>query len=112
MICRQYDIVVVPFPFTDLRASKRRPALALSSAEFSAEASHTVLAMITSADNPAWPLDVVIDSARAGLRAASKVRMKLFTLDNRLILRKVGSLDDVDQRAVAQAMKQLLGARS
>ena len=112
MICRQYDIVVVPFPFTDRRASKRRPALALSTAEFSAEAGHTVLAMITSADNPDWPLDVLIDSARAGLRAASKVRMKLFTLDNRVIRQTVGTLNDVDQRAVAQAMKQLLGASS
>jgi mRNA interferase MazF len=112
VICRQYDIVVVPFPLTDRRASKRRPALALSTAEFSAEAGHTVLAMITSADNPDWPLDVLIDSARAGLRAASKVRMKLFTLDNRVIRQTVGTLNDVDQRAVAQAMKQLLGASS
>ena len=30
MICKQYDVVVVPFPFTARRASKRRPALALS----------------------------------------------------------------------------------
>lgn len=112
MICRQYDIVVVPFPFTDRRASKRRPALALSTVEFNTEAGHTVLAMITSADNPAWPLDVAIDSARAGLRAASKVRMKLFTLDNRMILRRVGSLHDIDLQAVTQAMKQLLGATS
>ena len=112
MICRQYDIVVVPFPFTDRRATKRRPALALSTAEFSAEAGHTVLAMITSADNPDWPLDVLIDSVRAGLRAASKVRMKLFTLDNRVIRRAIGTLNDVDRRAVAQAMKQLLGASS
>jgi len=110
VICRQYDIVVVPFPFTDRRASKRRPALALSTVEFSAGAGHTVLAMITSADNPAWPLDVAIDSARAGLGAASKVRMKLFTLDNRLILRKIGGLHDIDRRAVEQAMVRLLGA--
>lgn len=112
MICSQYDVVAVPFPFTDRRASKRRPALALSTAEFSAEAGHTVLAMITSADNPAWPLDVLIDSARAGLRAASKVRMKLFSLDNRVILRKVGSLHDVDRRGVGQAIKKLLVANS
>ena len=112
MICRQYDVVVVPFPFTDRRASKRRPALAFSTAEFSAEAGHTVLAMITSADNPSWPLDVPIDSGHSGLRAASKVRMKLFTLDNRLILRKVGSLHDVDRRAVEQAMVRLFGAVS
>jgi mRNA interferase MazF len=108
--CNPYDVVVVPFPFTDRRASKRRPALALSTPEFSTETGHTVLAMITSADNPRWPHDVPIDSARAGLRAASKVRMKLFTLDNRVILRKVGDLYKDDRRAVAQALRHLLGA--
>jgi hypothetical protein len=50
--CNRYDVVVVPFPFTDRLASKRWPALALSTLEFSTEAGHIVLAMITSADNP------------------------------------------------------------
>jgi mRNA interferase MazF len=64
--------------------------------------------MITSADNPAWPMDVAIDAEEAGLRAPSKVRMKLFTLDNRLILRKAGSLSHKDQRAVSAAVGKLL----
>lgn len=34
MTCEPFDVVVVPFPFTDRRAAKRRPALALSSAGF------------------------------------------------------------------------------
>jgi mRNA interferase MazF len=109
VICKQYDVVVVPFPFTDRRASKRRPALSLSSEKFSAEAGHTVLAMITSAKNPPWPSDVIIDAGRAGLHAPSKIRMKLFTLDNRLILDRVGSLSENDRRAVAQALRRLFG---
>jgi mRNA interferase MazF len=108
--CRQYDVVIVPFPFTDRRAAKRRPALALSSERFSVESGHTVLAMITSADNPPWPMDVVIDSNGAGLHAPSKVRMKLFTLDNRLIVLKAGSLALIDRRAVAAVVRKLLAA--
>lgn len=110
MTCRPYDVVVVPFPFTDRRAAKRRPALALSSEAFSLDSGHTVLAMITSADNPPWPMDVVIDSNAAGLHAPSKVRMKIFTLDNRLITLKAGSLTIVDRRAVAAAVRKLLAA--
>jgi mRNA interferase MazF len=106
--CKPYDVVIVPFPFTDRRASKRRPALALSSESFSAHSGHTVLAMITSADNPPWPLDVSFDAASAGLRSASKVRMKLFTLDNRLILRKAGSLSGKDQQSLAAVLQKLL----
>lgn len=108
MICERFDIVIVPFPFTDRRASKRRPALALSSEAFSAESGHTVLAMITSAANPPWPMDVAIDAAKGGLRAPSKVRLKLFTLDNRLILRKAGSLAESDRRAVAMVLRKTL----
>lgn len=110
MTCRPDDVVVVPFPLTDRRASKRRPALTLSSENFNAESGHTVLAMITSASNPPWPMDVPIDAAEASLRAASKVRMKLFTLDNRLVLRKVGALSETDQRALAAAVQKLLVA--
>ena len=112
MTCKPYDIVVVTFPFTDRRASKRRPALALSSEAFNADSGHSVLTMITSADNPPWPMDVPIDVASTGLRSASKVRMKLFTLDNRLILRTVGSLSPTDQRAVIAVIAKLLAVRA
>ncbi|MGH7915602.1 MAG: type II toxin-antitoxin system PemK/MazF family toxin [Candidatus Binataceae bacterium] len=109
MTCSPYDVVVVPFPFTDRRASKRRPALVLSVEKFNAETGHTMLAMITSANNSPWPSDVTIDAEGAGLQAPSKVRMKLFTLDNRLILHRAGSLDENGRQAVAQAMRQLFG---
>jgi mRNA interferase MazF len=64
--------------------------------------------MITSASNSPWPLDVPIDFAVAGLHAACKVRLKLFTLDNRLILRRIGILHDSDRRSVERALKDLL----
>ena len=108
VISKPYDVVVVPFPFFDRRRSKRRPALALSSETFNADSGHTVLAMITSADNPPWPMDVAIDAEVAGLLAPSKVRMKVFTLDNRLILRATGSLARTDQRAVSVVVRKLL----
>ena len=57
----RFDVVVVPFPFTDRSAEKRRPALVLSSAiEFNAPTKHAVLAMITSATGRSWALDVQI----------------------------------------------------
>lgn len=43
------DVVVVPFPFSDRDAAKRRPALVCSGAEFNNRAKHLVLAMITTA---------------------------------------------------------------
>lgn len=106
-----FDVVVVPFPFTDRAASKRRPALVLSrAASFGAKAGHSVLAMITSATNPPWPLDAAIaDLKTAGLPVPSLVRMKLFTLDHRLILRKAGALAEADRAEVKRSLSELLG---
>jgi mRNA interferase MazF len=105
-----FDVVVVPFPFTDQNTEKRRPALVLSSYEnFNDITEHCVLAMITSAKNSAWPLDASLGNLKkAGLSAPSKVRMKLFTLDSRLILRKIGRLASKDQKAVKESLKKLI----
>lgn len=106
------DLVVVPFPFTDRAASKRRPALVLSAASsFNTPSGHAVLAMVTSRKDPPWPLDVEIaDLESAGLSAPSVVRMKLFTLDQEFILRKAGALGADDRRKVSEAVEKLLGA--
>jgi mRNA interferase MazF len=103
-------VVVVPFPFTDRKASKRRPALVLSAMKvFGHLAGHSVMAMITSRGNVPWPLDVQVEDLKAaGLPAPSVVRMKLFTLDHRLVLRRAGTLSDRDRDEVCQALQQLL----
>jgi mRNA interferase MazF len=105
-----FDVVVVPFPFTDCAASRKRPALVLSQREsFNAPAGHAVMAMVTSAKHRRWPLDVPISElARAGLPSPSVVRMKLFTLDSRLVLRSIGRLGAVDAEAVRKSLTELL----
>lgn len=109
MIYKPFDVVVVPFPFADRAAQKRRPALILShDSIFGSIIEHSVLAMITSQKNEPWPLDVPIKNKRlSGLTAPSVVRMKLFTLDNRLILRKIGHLSKPDQNQVRKSISQL-----
>jgi len=107
---KAFDVVVVPFPFTDKATTKRRPALVLSQANtFNKRIAHSVLAMITSASNSDWPLDIEIeDIDAAGLPYASIVRMKLFTLDDQLVIRKAGSLSIKDQKTVTRALFNLL----
>lgn len=106
---KPFEVVVVPFPFTDSAATNRRPALVISTQGFNDRAAHVVLAMITSRENRGWPLDTEIGGlAAAGLSHPSVVRMKLFTLDERLVLRKSGALADRDQTAVHRALRLLL----
>ena len=108
----QFTVVRVPFPFTDREAVKNRPALILSdAARFNSLAGHSVMAMITSASNAPWPLDCLLeDLAAAGLPSPSKVRFKLFTLDDRLVRGELGRLAPPDQTRVRNALAALLGA--
>lgn len=113
MSFEQFDVVVVPFPFTDRSTSKRRPALVLSTADnFNKSVGQSVLAMITSAKNSDWPLDTEItDLDSAGLPSSSIVRMKLFTLDDQLIIRKAGALSSQDQKRVSSSLKDLFSLK-
>jgi mRNA interferase MazF len=105
----RYAIVKVPFPFTDKQATKNRPALVLSDeTAFNTPVGHCVLAMITTAKQSQWALDTVIsDLTSAGLPVPSIIRLKLFTLDNRLILAKLGDLAAADKEGFERNLKIL-----
>ena len=108
MTCEPLDVVAVPFPFTDRPAVKRRPALVVSSASFNHAHAQSILAMITSARS-AWPSDIAIrDWRQAGLHVPCRVRLKLFTLDDALLVRKLGALSKRDGQAVADALSRSL----
>ena len=104
MTCEPFDVVVVPFPFTDRETERRRPALVVSSPAFNATHDQSILAMITSAGGD-WPSDVVVrDWREAGLSVPCKVRLKLFTLDDVLILRRAGALSERDAESVRDSL--------
>jgi mRNA-degrading endonuclease toxin of MazEF toxin-antitoxin module len=104
-----FDVVVVPFPYADRLAEKRRPALVISSRKLSV---HGVIwvAMITSAENEAWSGDVEIaDTKRAGLPAPSVVRpAKIACIDSARIERRAGRLEKSTARTVAQRLRSFL----
>jgi mRNA interferase MazF len=109
LLLAPFDVVVVPFPFTDRNTTKRRPALVLSGSAFNQKAQHSVLAMITSAGHSAWPGDYMIKQLdAAGLPTGSVLRFKLFTLDHRLVIRQAGKLGAEDQKTLRLAWKGML----
>jgi len=97
VICDAWDVVVVPFPFTERAAVKRRPALVVSKKLFN-RSGHSVMAMITSVKHQPWPGDTPVrDHRAAGLHVPCLVRLKIFTTDNRLVLKKAGKLAPADR---------------
>jgi mRNA interferase MazF len=108
-ICDAGDVVIVPFPFTDIAVAKPRPALALSAHAANEASGNTIFAMVTTAARSHWPHDLqFMDAQVAGLTEASMIRMKLFTLDNRLISRKIGALSARDRQSVRRILRQLI----
>lgn len=95
MLCDSGNIVVVPFPFVDNANIKPRPALVVSSKSFNQEHDHSIMTMITTGLSTKWKSDIEISDLKlAGLPVRSFIRLKFFTLDNRLIKKVIGKLDD------------------
>jgi len=106
-----YDVVVVPFPYSDRLAEKRRPALVISSSSLERYGVLWV-AMITSAANEPWSCDVRIDDLHtAGLPSASVVRpAKIAAIEPTRVLRRAGALNSPTARKVAQHLRRFLAA--
>jgi mRNA interferase MazF len=108
VICNRGDIVLVPFPFMELPASKRRPAMIVSSRSFNDENSHSIMTMITTAKGSSWPSDYRIQwPTEAGLTVNCYIRWKTFTLPNLMIVRKLGSLT-IDDMAEFETQSRLV----
>ena len=101
MIFKAFDVVVVPFPFTDRDSTKRRPALVISNALFNQQHDQLVLAMITTTSDNVWPSDISLTHwQEVGLKVACHFRLKLFTLDQNLVLKTLGRLSSQDANSV------------
>jgi mRNA interferase MazF len=102
------EIVLVPFPFSDLSQSKVRPAVCLADAG----RGDWVLCQITSSrygDPSATPLDPSADFASGGLLVASFARPgKLFTAHSGLMVRSVGQLGTIAFTRVLSAVIAML----
>jgi len=110
----RYSVVLVPFPFDDLTASKVRPAVCLTDAIGAHR--HVVLAFITSAVPPRLePTDFLLDPvtadfARTGLRVRSALRLhRMVTVSTTLIQRQLGVLTPNLQAQVHQRLRALFG---
>lgn len=103
MICERYDIVVVPFPFHEIPVRKRRPVVVLSNEAFNRENGWTILAMITTARATRWVSDTpILGWKMAGLNTECVIRLRLQTMPNDIIDRKLGTLADDDRTVFDQ----------
>jgi mRNA interferase MazF len=108
---RQWDIVILPFPYMDRSAEKRRPALVVSDSYLHEKFGLVWVAMITSAANPPLPCDIAIANLeQAGLPSPSIIRpAKLAVIETIRVLRRAGRLDAPGAKKVAAEMNLMMG---
>ena len=91
-MCSRGDIILVPFPFTDLSSAKVRPALVLSPKK--EKSLDMIVCFISSQIDVQSPHAVRVEpSAENGLKVSSLVRFdKIATLDRRIALGRLGKV--------------------
>jgi len=101
------DIVVVPFPFSNLQGIKRRPALVLADSG----GSDLVLCQITSQKiKDDFAVLITPSDTHGKLLVESNIRPnKLFTIEKSVILYKIGTLTDSKLIKVLGKLSDLFG---
>jgi len=104
-----WDIIKVPFPYTDRPVRERRPALVVSSDGIQEAHGLLWVLMITSAQNRGWTGDVsVSELGSAGLPVASVVRTaKIATIESKEA-ELIGNLCEPDRKTVIEHMIDIL----
>ena len=102
------DVVVVSFPFSDLSASKKRPALVIAALT----GDDVLLCQITSqavSDSYAIPLTNT-DFISGGLQQNSNLRPnRIFTADSNIVLYRAGQLSPDKLKEVIVRIAQIIG---
>lgn len=99
-----FDVVVVPFPYSDHLAEKRRPALVVSHRDLG-RLGRLWVAMITTTPRSEMGDLALLDWTAAGLPVASTLRAsKIATIETSRVLRRAGRLSDSDQALARRAL--------
>ena len=106
------DVVLVPFPFTDLSTAKQRPALVVSADSLNSTRDDVLVAAITSQVPPALAADEFLisgnDMKTSGLPKKSIVRLsKLASLHRQLIVKRIGTLPPQPLAQLLARLRQL-----
>ena len=99
------SVILIPFPFTDLKGSKIRPAIVLYSNE-----RDVTISFITSEIKWKTKHDIsILPSHDNGLKVPSLIRVsKIATINTNLVLGELGELSDAEIMQLDENLKELL----
>ena len=99
------SVVLIPFPFTDLKGRKIRPAVVLCMSGLD-----VTICFITSELKWKSEYDIyVLPYKNNGLKAPSLIRTsKIATIDSTLVLGELGELSDIEIEELDKSLRRLL----
>lgn len=110
------DIVLIPFPFTDLTSTKIRPAVVISSNLINQNNQDVIVAFISSiVPTQIEPTDFLVTSSDpdfgiTGLKKDSVFKMaKIVTLNKRLAQRKIGKVSNRIKVELDKRLRKTMG---
>lgn len=112
MRCNRGELVLVPFPFTDLSITKRRPALVVSPNDFNKRQEDLILLAVTSQiPRFSHELDIALDQGDMAVGRIPKRSLiklsKIFTVHHGLIVKRVGKVHDKKLQEVLTGLRKL-----
>jgi len=107
------DVVLVPFPFSDQTAAKKRPAIIVSSDTYNSVSQDIVIMAITGQIRGHIGIGefLIEDWQGAGLLKPSAVKSAISTIDQRLVVRILGKLSSKDLSILQKALRELFDLR-
>ncbi len=97
MNINQKDIVLLPYPFTDLQGAKVRPALVVSNDALNRKSEDCILVPLTTVlkEEPYSIIITPADLSFGKLIQQSRIRVdKIFSVQKRLIITRIGTLKE------------------
>ena len=104
----QGEIILVPFPYTDYSAIKKRPAVVMSSAIYNATHPDVILAPITGRLSGTSDEVAITNWQAAGLIKPSSIKPILASFETQLVIRQIGTLSDTDRSQVRALFARVL----
>lgn len=105
------DVVLVAFPFTNLQATKKRPAVVISRQSYQQNRPDVILMAITSQiRQPLATGEAVLhDWQAAGLAKPSVFKPLIATLEQTQIVKVMGKLSNADHETLGKLLQDILG---
>ena len=110
MVVNQRDLVLLQYPFSDLKSSKLRPALIVSNDSFNKKSSDCIMVPLTTVIKDE-PYSIMIDKqdlSSGKLLKLSRIRVdKIFSIDKGLISMKIGIIQEKTFKKVKEEIGKM-----